>query len=268
MVATPPEGTPIPPPKLRTGALHLAEGGTLASLKQCVQGRWQPRRFAAGMGIPLTRGRNSILPGTYEITNQSKDYGQNARRKNLADPWFIRAWAETVLLVKPGKKLLSHKHLEFFRFYGDWHLLRKCHTLRGARCLAGLAITSPARVFSYLGRSLCGLAEYAPDQLRQLRVCWRACKAGNHYHTGRTNQQSLIVGWNSNRKKRQSLTRSVTRTLKAIKLPSDDGQSTERQRRRRLVLRDSTREATAHNLMCGPVTRGDRFNLYSRNWKT
>jgi len=227
-------------------------GPSLGALKQCIQGRWQPLRFALGLGLPLTFGKSGrLLPGTY--SRASEDCGASHRREKLQNPDFIRGWAATVLLAKPGKRMRDHPGLEFTRFHGEWYLLRRCHTLRGARTLAGLAITSPDKVFSYLGRSLSGLAEYTPDQLRWLQCGWRSCKAGNNQPTGPSRLASLKSKWTSNRKARRSLARSVAKATVETSSPLQIGQSPDMRSNRSFALRDTTRDATAHNLMWKPT---------------
>jgi len=243
-------------------AKPLQTGITAGTLLECTKGRWQARRFALEMGLPLTLSRTgSLLPGTYE--SASKDCGIKSRRKKLQNPDFVRAWATTVLLVRPGKKLRSHGGLDFARFHGEWYLLRRCRTLQGARSLAGLAITSPGRVFSYFGRSLCGLAQYTPDQLRWLWNSWRYCETVEPKRCG-GKSVTLLQAWTSDTWARRRLARTMARTLEQAKPASKTGLSTECQEHRNLAPRDNARVATARNLTRIPVVSSTRLCLAAR----
>jgi hypothetical protein len=152
----------------------LPGAGTPGALFECSRGRLAPVSLSTGLGLPLSYNeRGKLLPGTFGACASTGE----SQREKLQDPDFIRAFAETVILVRPGKQLLARHDLVFDKFAGGgWHLLRRCLTLRGARALAGLAITSPRNVISSFGRSLRDLAATTPDQFYWLRSSWRiAC---------------------------------------------------------------------------------------------
>jgi len=90
--------------------------------------------------------------------------------QKLQDPNFIWAYAAGVVLVRPGKRPLHPEVAKSLSNHsGGWHTLRECRSLRVARWVAGLAITSPSSIVSGWGRSLRGLAADTPHQLSWLR---------------------------------------------------------------------------------------------------
>jgi hypothetical protein len=114
--------------------------------------------------------RVSITAGSFENVVIDRP-GDNQADRLRRDPDFIRAWASGVLLVKLGARRSLHRdvHQYFAAIAKGWSVLNMAPTLRVARYIAGLAITSPGRVISVWGQTLRACALNPPNQLFWLR---------------------------------------------------------------------------------------------------
>jgi hypothetical protein len=187
-----PKGLPVPQ--------ALPVGGSPHALFECVRGHPSPMTLSLGLGVPLSVSESGkLLPGTYTWKHSGK-----TRREKLQDPDFIRAFVSTVVLVSPERGW-KHSELSLTKFAGRWQLLRDCYTLKAARAIAGLALTSPQRVVSTLGRSLHDLATRTPDQLRWLWKHWRTTVRRTAVPDRTPRHESLIRDWVANREARSNL---------------------------------------------------------------
>jgi len=200
-------------------------------------GRLSPEAFSFGIGLPLSldeRGQR-LLPGTYSGLGLA---GESQRRK-LQCPDFIRAYVSTVVMVIPDKRLRLHPGLVLDKFRGPWYLLRKVKDLKGARTIAGLAITSPARVFSTLGRTLRGLSSLTPDQFHWLRSSWKVSERSSRNLGGSPKIQDILDSWRGNTSARRSLATAIEDTFQT--LPGSSGLSCGGRKLWYPTLRSSTR---------------------------
>jgi len=166
------------------------------------------------MGLPLSVSENGVLmPGTYSCVDQPSLPHESVAKK-LQDPNFIRAYASCVVLVRPGKRKLHPKVTELLSFFGNgWYALRACPTLRVARAIASLAITSPRNVLSSWGRPLRGLAANTPDQLRWLRSNWQLSRVTlDPPGCGNTFQWN-IGSWRDKTRARLNLASTIRKSL-------------------------------------------------------
>lgn len=216
------------------GPPRVKPAGSLSALVECAKGNYQPIVLSTGLGLPLTNVGGRLLSGTFISKN-----ADNPREKLRNNPNFIRAFAASVLLVKPGK-LLHTDGLTFHKFVGGWHKLSSCSTLKGARALAGLAITSPSKVLNIFGRSLCGLARHTPDQLSWLQSSWHITSPWDVIPCGRPRSEQLLEFWRDKAPARLRLASTIGRTF--LTSPGSSGQSCEIEKQfRSLDPRGSTR---------------------------
>jgi hypothetical protein len=140
--------------------------------------------------------------------------------KLTQDPDFIRAYVAGVLLVRLRERSALHPDVKrcFSAFNGGWSILRMIPSLRVARFIAGLAITSPANVISIWGRSLRDLASNTPNQLYWLRSSWSMPWPCQDTPLGSNNSATSLVSWLEETSKSRIILDTTIRTSFQAKL--------------------------------------------------
>jgi len=143
---------------------------------------------------------NSLNQTKFGVSAKLDTVLNSSKRERLQNPDFIRAFASTVLLVKPARR--AH-HLDLTYVGYGWYRLNSCTTLSAARKVAGWALSSPSTVLHTLGNSLNELSSVYSDQILWLLSNWSLLW---NIQRGRgTNQQTVFADWTEQSEARSNL---------------------------------------------------------------